>query len=315
MKKQDINRLQQENTGFQPAGKLAIQALQYIADMLQSNDLPGLPTGFQDLDRMTGGLLPANLIILAGLPSVGKTSFCCNIASYLALHKDQPVVIFSPEMCKDALTTKILCSEAGVNSHNLRKGHISAQDGVKLLNIADKFTNAPLYINDQSTLSIETFYSQLKDHIVKMSEEGKPLPLVIIDNIQLLKGTGKSDSKYDELTGIVRSLKVIARDLNLSIIAVSQLSRKPITRPNYIPELSDLRDSGALEEDSDIVMFIHREAVINDDPDIARNAQLIIKKHRNGPTGEIPLVFIKEYGQFKDITLSDSSGNSIANQL
>ncbi|MCX5781427.1 MAG: replicative DNA helicase [Elusimicrobia bacterium] len=272
--------------------------------LTDKKDVPGLRTGFTDLDKLTSGLQPSDLIILAARPSMGKTALALNIAEYVAMAEKKPVAIFSLEMSKKSLMLRLLCSAARVNSHQTRKGFISRQNWINLTTIASKIADAPIYIDDSSSLTVLDIRARSRRLASELALENKKLELIIIDYIQIMRGTGRIESRQQEMSDISRALKGLAKDLNIPVIAVSQLSRKPEEKGREgRPQLSDLRDSGALEQDADVVAFIYRAGYYKtDDPDNEKVATIILGKQRNGPTGEVTLVFEKDYTRFENFT-------------
>ncbi len=268
------------------------------------NDVPGLRTGFAELDKTTAGLQPSELIIIAGRPSMGKTAFALNIAEYVAVTSKNPqsVAIFSLEMSKEALMMRFLASVAQVSGQDLRKGYFKNSDWPKLTTAMDKIGKASMYICDADMSAID-IRATAKKLATKLEKKGKPLSLIIIDYLQLIRGIGngkKIESKQIETAEISRSLKALAKDLKVPVIALSQLSRSSEKRGKETkPLLSDLRDSGAIEQDADVVAFVHREGYYaKDDPDKKNQAEIIIAKQRNGPVGTVELVFEGEYTKF-----------------
>ncbi len=290
---------------FSSATDLVHPTLEYLEKLHRDKkDVPGLRTGFDTLDAMTAGLQPADLILLAARPSMGKTAFALNIAENVALEEKKAVALFSLEMSKESLMLRLLCSAAKVNSHEVRRGIIATRDWSKLTTVAQKFSEAPLYIDDSSSLSVLELRARARRLATELETQGKKLSLILIDYIQLMRGAGRTESRQQEMSEISRSLKGLARDLKVPVIALSQLSRKTEEKGREgKPQLSDLRESGALEQDADVVAFIFREGYYKrDDPDLERKATLILAKQRNGPTGEINLTFIRECTRFESAT-------------
>lgn len=294
--------------GFTQIGELVHPALENL-EKLHSNkkEVPGLATGFADFDKITAGLQRSELIIIAARPSMGKTALALNIAENVALIAKKPVAIFSLEMSKEALMLRMLCSCARVNSHNTRQGYISTQNWSKLTTAAAKIAESQIFIDDSSSLGVLELRARARRLATELKAQKKELSLVIIDYIQIMHGMGRFESRQQEMSDISRSLKGLARDLDIPVIALSQLSRKPEEKGREgKPQLSDLRESGALEQDADVVAFIYREGYYKrDDPDLEKRATLIIGKQRNGPTGEIGLVFERDYTRFEDMTKLD----------
>ena len=260
----------------------------------------GIPTGFADLDKQLAGLQKADLIILAARPSLGKTSLALDIARYAAVNEKVPVGIFSLEMTKQQLIERLISSEANVDLWRLRTGQISDEgkdnDFDKIGRALDRLSLAPIFVDDAASpnaLQIRTMARRLQ------SEKG--LELLIVDYLQLMQGSGRIENRTQEVSEISRSLKNLARELNIPIIAVSQLSRAPEARTDQMPKLSDLRESGSIEQDADVVIFIYREDRVKKDTDRKNIAEIHIAKHRNGPTGKIELYFNENYVSFKNL--------------
>ncbi len=272
-------------------------------------DVPGLRTGFPDFDEKTAGLQPSELIIIAARPSMGKTAFALNIAEHVALIEKKPVALFSLEMSKEALMLRLLCSAARVNSHDTRRGYISTQNWAKLTTVATQLAEAPIYIDDSSSLSVLELRARSRRLASDLKARGQQLSLIVIDYIQIMRGSSRVESRQQEISEISRSLKGLARDLEVPVVALSQLSRKPEEKGREgKPQLSDLRESGAIEQDADVVAFIYREGYYKrDDPDKEKCATLIIGKQRNGPTGDVPLIFEQKYTRFENVSKIQTS--------
>ena len=260
----------------------------------------GIPTGFIDLDKKLAGLQKADLIILAGRPSLGKTSLALDFARYAAVSEKVPVGIFSLEMSKQQLIERLTSAEANVDNWRLRSGQLSGEgkdnDFEKISRALDSLSSAPIYIDDAASpnaLQIRTMARRLQ------AEKG--LGLLVIDYLQLMQGSGRIENRNQEVSEISRSLKNLARELNIPILAVSQLSRAPEARTDQVPKLSDLRESGSIEQDADVVLFIYREDKVKKDSDRKNIAEIHIAKHRNGPTGKIELYFNEDYTSFKNL--------------
>ncbi len=254
----------------------------------------GLATGFYDLDYKTSGFQPSDLILVAARPSMGKTAFVLNLAQYIAVKSQVTTAIFSLEMSKDQLVNRLLSMESKVDSQLIRTGNLSANDWEKLIESAGDISKAPLIIDDTPGISI----SELRSKCRKYKLENN-LGLVIIDYLQLMSGgSRRSDSRQQEISDISRSLKALAREIDAPVIALSQLSRACETRPDHRPILSDLRESGAIEQDADVVMFIYRDDYYNKDTDKKNISEIIIAKQRNGPIGTVELVWLPNYTKF-----------------
>ena len=259
--------------------------------------ITGVATGFTDLDRMTSGFQPGDLVILAARPSMGKTALALNVAQYVALKKGLPVGIFSLEMSKQQLLMRFLCAESLVDAHKVRTGYIGKDDFRQLIDALASVTRAPLYIDDSSSLTIMEMRAKARR---LKAEHG--LSLLIVDYLQLMSGYGRVENRVQEISGISRGLKALAKELEVPVIALSQLSRAPEQRQgDHRPQLSDLRESGSIEQDADVVLFIYREEVYKRDEENEGKADLIISKQRNGPIGNVKLAFLKQYTKFETL--------------
>ena len=259
--------------------------------------ITGLPTGFAELDQMTAGLQPAELIIVAGRPGMGKSSFALCVAETLALRQKVPVAIFSLEMAEEHLVQRMLCSHARINAHNVRSGMLSASDWPKLTQAAGKLSETPVFIDDSPGLSILELRAK-----ARRLKTRHGIGLLILDYLQMMEEPSRSDNRQQEVAVISRSLKALARELNIPVIAVSQLSRAPEQRGDASrPRLSDLRESGSIEQDADVVLFLYREEYYKPTEENKGVAEVIIGKQRNGPTGTVRLAFIKEYTRFENL--------------
>ncbi|MBI4839738.1 MAG: replicative DNA helicase [candidate division NC10 bacterium] len=267
----------------------------------RKSHVTGVPTGFKKFDEMTAGLQPSELIVVAGRPSMGKTSFCLNIAQHAAITEGIRVAIFSLEMSKEQLVQRMLCSVAKVDSHKLRTGFLSDADWPRLTTGAGILSESPIFIDD--TPGISLLEMRAKARRLKAEQE---LGLVIIDYLQLISGRGRAESRQQEISEISRSLKAMAKDLNVPVVALSQLSRAVEARQPPRPQLSDLRESGAIEQDADVVTFLYRPAFYRvrkdeeGDESEDNTTEVIIGKQRNGPTGTVYLAFKREYTRFED---------------
>lgn len=265
--------------------------------------ITGLPTGFIDLDEKTSGLQAGDLIVVAGRPSMGKTSLCLNIAQYVGIEKMGPVAIFSLEMSKEQLVLRMLCSEAEVDSHKLRSGYLGEADWPHLTMAAGRLTEAPIFIDDSP--HIGAFEMRAKARRLK-AEHG--LSLIIVDYLQLMRGRGRYERREQEISEISRGLKALAKELHVPVIALSQLNRSVEQRNPPKPVLADLRESGAIEQDADVIIFIYRdELYYPDKEDNKGKAEINIAKQRNGPTGTFNLTFLSRYTKFKDYSPREES--------
>ena len=288
--------------GFVPLRELVQSSFTTIEKLQQHKGLvTGVPTGFVDLDEMTSGLQPSDLILVAARPSMGKTSFVLNIAQHVGTSTDMTVGFFSLEMSKEQLFMRMLTSEARIDAHRFRTGHLNEKDYGRLSHALGTLAEARVYIDD--TASIGVLEMRAKARRLK-AEHG--LHLLIVDYIQLMQGRGRFESRQQEIASISRSLKGLAKELQVPIVALSQLSRASETRADHRPQLSDLRESGALEQDADLVMFIFREEQYRDadgapNQEAEGTAEIIIGKQRNGPVGTAKLAFIKEHTRFENL--------------
>ena len=281
-------------TDYVPIKQLVITALEKIERLSKTKgNVTGIATGFTDLDYRMSGLQPSDLILIAARPSMGKTAFALNIAQYVAFHSNLCTAIFSLEMSKDQLVNRLFALESRVDAQLLRSGNLKDSDWEKLIESAGVVGRSKLIIDDTPSISISELRSKCRKY--KLEHD---LQLVIIDYLQLMSGSGKSDSRQQEISDISRSLKSLARELNVPVIALSQLSRQVEQRPDHRPMLSDLRESGAIEQDADIVMFIYRDDYYNKDTEDKNIAEIIIAKQRNGPIGTVNLVWLPQYTKF-----------------
>jgi replicative DNA helicase len=261
--------------------------------------ITGVPSGFKDLDELTSGFQKGELIVIGGRPSMGKTAFTLNVAQYVGIELKEPIAIFSLEMAKEQLAFRMLCAEAMVNSNSVRKGFIKPEDWHKLTSAASRLTDAPIFIDDSSSISVLEL--RAKARRLRM-EHG--LSLVVVDYLQLMRGRGSFERREQEISEISRSLKALAKELNVPVIAVSQLNRSVEQRRPPKPMLADLRESGAIEQDADVILFLYRDEIYNkDNPANKGEAEIIVAKQRNGPAGEtVKLTFMSKSTRFMDRT-------------
>jgi replicative DNA helicase len=287
----------QVRPAFYPIKEIVKESFKVIERLYEKKELiTGVASGFKDLDRKTAGFQNADLIIVAGRPSMGKTALCLNIAQHAAITAKIPTAIFSLEMSKEQLAIRMLCSEARVDSARLRSGFLSESDWPKLTMAAGALSDAPIFIDDSAAISVLELRAK-----ARRLKADRGLGLVIVDYLQLMRGRSGAERREQEISEISRSLKALAKELNIPVIAISQLSRKAEDRPGRRPQLSDLRESGAIEQDADVIIFIYRDEVYNPDSDQRGTAEVIIGKQRNGPTGKVDLSFISEFTTFKDL--------------
>jgi replicative DNA helicase len=286
---------------FIPLKELVIEAFEEIEKLYEKETkVTGLPTGFPELDNLTSGLHPSDLIIVAARPAMGKTSFVLGIAEHLAIREKVPVAIFSLEMSRYQVVQRLLCSEARVDAQALRTGRVNDSDWQRLSRAVGHLAEAPLYIDDTPNITI----LELKAKARRLMTREK-LGLIIVDYLQLMQSEARSENRQQEISEISRALKILGRELNVPVIAVSQLSRAVEQRGDKRPMLSDLRESGALEQDADLVIFIYRDEYYNKDNEENRGiAEIIVAKHRNGPTGVINLAFLQNYTKFAPLEMT-----------
>jgi replicative DNA helicase len=294
---------------FDVVQKKVLRGFTHIKDMLHDSfeaierlyakkqHVTGISSGFIDLDEKTSGFHPSDLIIIAGRPSMGKSSLSLNIAQHAAVQEKVPVAIFSLEMSGEQVVSRLLCSEARVDAHKLRTGMLSEQDWPRLTTAAGILADADIFIDD--TPAISMLELRAKARRLKLKHN---IGLIIIDYLQLMQCRGKYESRQQEISEISRSLKALAKELNLPIIALSQLSRAVEARTTRRPQLSDLRESGAIEQDADLVLFVYRPEYYDPTPENEGIAEIIIGKHRNGPIGSLELAFIKKYARFENLS-------------
>lgn len=300
---------QAEQELFNVSQKYVKQDLVSIEDILSSSfdrlddlhknigAIRGVPTGFKGMDNMLAGLQPSDLIILAARPSMGKSTLAMNIAHNVATQAKQSVLVFSLEMSKEQLVDRLLAAEAGIDSWNIRTGNLSDSDFEKLGQAMGTLSEAPIYIDDTPGISVLEMRTK-----ARREQHKRPLGLIVVDYLQLMTGSKSGpDNRVQEISEISRGLKAIARELNVPLIALSQLSRSVENRSPQIPQLADLRESGSIEQDADVVLFIYREDYYNPETERQHITDILIRKHRNGPTGSVELFFHADLLQFRDI--------------
>lgn len=306
--KRVFDLVQRRNTGeFVPIRQIVINAMDNIERASHNKgNVTGVATGFLDLDYRTAGMQPSDLILIAARPSMGKTAFVLNIAQYVAFKQDKTVAIFSLEMSKEQLVNRLFSMESKVDSQHLRTGNLSDAEWEKLIESAGMIGKSHLIIDDTPGISISEMRSKCRKYKLEHN-----LEMIIIDYLQLMSGSGRStDSRQQEISDISRSLKALARELHVPVLALSQLSRAVEQRPDHRPMLSDLRESGAIEQDADVVMFLYREGYYNRDLSEAeqRVAEVIIAKQRNGPIGTVNLLWMPELTKFSDMDREPYAG-------
>jgi replicative DNA helicase len=296
---------ERKNQGtYQHLKEIVKDSIETIDKLYQNKaHVTGIPTGYIDFDIKTAGLQPSDLIIVAGRPSMGKSAFALGIAEYAGVIEKVPTAVFSLEMSKEQLVQRMLCSHARVDAHKVRTGYLATSDWPRLTAAAGKLSEAPIYIDDTPAISVMELRARarrLKSH--------HGIKLIILDYMQLMRGSAMNmESRQQEISEISRSLKALARELSVPVIAISQLSRAVESRTDHRPQLSDLRESGAIEQDADVVVLILREEYYTPSPDNQGIAEAIIAKQRNGPVGSLKLAFIKEFTRFDNLSRADSS--------
>ncbi len=260
-------------------------------------DVTGVPSGFRDLDRLTSGFQDGNLVIVAARPSMGKSAFSLCIAANLAVRHETPVAVFTLEMSKAEVTQRLMCSEAKVESQRLRSGRLAPEDWPRLTAACDKLAKAPIYVDDTGSVTMMEIRSKAR----RLKSKQPDLGLIVVDYLQLMTSGTTAENRVQEVSQISRNLKLLARDLDIPIVAMSQLSRAVEQRHDKRPILSDLRESGSIEQDADLVAFLYRDDYYNDESDQQGLAEVILAKHRNGPTDTVKLSFLKRYAKFSDL--------------
>jgi replicative DNA helicase len=292
---------QQRVTGeWSEIEELLKESFERITQLYESGvDLTGTPSGFRDLDRLTSGFQPGNLIIVAARPSMGKSALALCMAANMGVRHNIPVGLFTLEMSKSEVTQRLMCSEAKVESQRLRNGKLAPDDWPRLTAACDKLAKAPIYVDDTGLLNMMEIRSKAR----RLKARHPNLGLIIVDYLQLLTPSHRrdSDGRVQEVSEMSRSLKILARDLDVPIVALSQLSRAVEQRTDKRPILSDLRESGSIEQDADLVAFVYRDEYYNEESDQQGLAEVILAKHRNGPTDSIKLSFLKRYAKFSDL--------------
>jgi replicative DNA helicase len=290
---------QRVHTEFSHIEDLLKESFERITALYEAGaDVTGVPSGFRDLDRLTSGFQPGNLIVLAARPSMGKSALGLCIAVNLSVRQNVPVALFTLEMSKAEVTQRLMCSEAKVESQRLRTGKLAADDWPRLTTACDRLAKAPLYIDDTGSITLMEIRSKAR----RLKSREPALGLIVVDYLQLMTSGTSAENRVQEVSQISRSLKVLARDLDVPIIAISQLSRAVEQRHDKRPILSDLRESGSIEQDADLVVFIYRDEYYNaEESDQQGLAEVHLAKHRNGPTDTVKLSFLKRFAKFADL--------------
>jgi replicative DNA helicase len=290
-------------SAFVSIGDMIKDTLKAVERLYERKELvTGVPTGFKDLDKLTAGLQPSELIIVAGRPSMGKTALALNIATYASLNAGIGVAIFSLEMAREQLVLRMLCSEARVDNSKVRAGYLGERDFPKLANAAGRLHEALIYIDDTPAISVLELRAKTRRLI---RDREKKLGLVIVDYLQLMRGMGAASNREQEISEISRSLKALAKELRVPVIALSQLNRRVEDRGDRRPMMADLRESGAIEQDADVIAFIYRDEVYNQKSQDKGIAEVIVAKQRNGPIDTVRLAFLNEYTRFEDLAARD----------
>ena len=290
---------------FYPFKEIIKESVRTIEKLYERKELvTGVPTGYEKVDDMTSGFQKSDLIIIAGRPSLGKTAFALNIAQYAALEAAVPVAVFSLEMSKEQLAIRLLSAESRVDSQRIRRGFLGETDWPKLIAAASRLSEAPIYIDDTPAITV----LEMKAKARRLKAEVN-LGLIVLDYLQLMRSSGYKDSREQEISDISRSLKALAKELNVPVVALSQLNRKVEDRQNKRPQMADLRDSGAIEQDADVIAFIYRDEVYDKSEENPEKgmAEIIIGKQRNGPTGMVKLAFLEKYTRFENLARDTDS--------
>ena len=283
--------------GFQPLQGLLTQAVDRIEELYESDEsITGVPTGFKDLDELTAGLQRADLVVIAGRPSMGKTSLAMNIAENAAVGSKLPVAVFSMEMPGQQLAMRMLASLGRINAHRVRTGRLSQEDWPRLTSAVGLLDEAPVFIDDTPALTP----LELRSRVRRLTRDKGQLGLIVVDYLQLMQTGDNSENRAVEVANITRALKVLAKESMVPVVVLSQLNRGLEQRPNKRPIMSDLRESGAIEQDADVIVFIYRDEVYNEDSSDKGTAELIVAKQRNGPIGTVRLTFLGEYTRFEN---------------
>ena len=299
-----------ERGGFIRLKELIWKTFEYIEKLeAAAGGITGIATGFADLDRYTAGFQPADLIVVAGRPSMGKTAIVLNFAQFAAIETQIPLALFSLEMSKEQIVQRLLCSEARVDSNRLRTGRLQSDDYTRLSTAAGHLSQAPIWIDDTPALTA----LELRAKARRLKAE-VDIKLIVVDYLQLMQGPRDAENRVQEISAISRALKAVSKELDVPVIALSQLSRAPEQRQDHRPQLADLRESGAIEQDADVVLFLYRPGVyatpqsLIESPELETQAELIVGKQRNGPTGSIQLIFRREFTRFESFSPRASEG-------
>ncbi len=301
-----IFRLSQSRSrrDFEAMPEIVAEVYRQIAQMVKNKgSVSGLPTGYRQLDQLTSGLQPSDLIIVAARPSVGKTAFALNIAQNVAIRQRVPVGFFSLEMSKDQLAMRMLCSEAGVDGQKLRTGFLDAEDWAKISDASNLLSEAPIFVDDTPAISVMEMRSKARR--LKLERD---VGLIVVDYLQLMRYGARTDSRQQEVAEITRGLKALARELQVPLVALAQLSRRAEEREGRRPSLSDLRESGEIEQAADLVTFLYREDYYDQETPNRNIIEVILGKHRNGPVGTVKLAFLRHLQRYADLASEEELG-------
>jgi replicative DNA helicase len=281
-----------------PIGMLLDESLNRLEQLYErGGTITGVPTGYTDLDEMLAGMQASNLIVVGARPSVGKTSFALGLAQHAALHNDKPVLLFSLEMSQLEVTQRLLCAEALVDASKIRNGKLGTSDWAKIHHGVTRLANAPIWIDDNPNITVMDIRAKAR----RLKSQLGGLGVVIIDYIQLMSGRGSAENRQVEVSEISRNLKILARELETPVMALAQLNRQLETRADKRPMLADLRESGSIEQDADVVLFLYRDEVYNPETPDRGTAEVIVAKHRSGPTGKVRLAWREQYARFDNM--------------
>ena len=290
--------------GFTAIQELLTRSVDHIEELYESKEtVTGMPTGFTDLDEMTAGLQRGDLVVVAGRPSMGKTAFAMNVAEFVALTKNLPVAVFSMEMPGEQLAMRLLSSIGRINSNKVRTGRLGDDDWPRLTSAVGLLDKAPIFVDDTAGLNPLDLSSRAR----RLSREHNDLGLVVVDYLQLMQSMENNENRATEISNITRALKMLAKELNVPVMVLSQLNRSLEQRPNKRPIMSDLRESGAIEQDADVIFFVYRDEVYNEESEQKGRAEIIIGKQRNGPIGMVPLTFLGEFTRFENFVSQDAA--------
>lgn len=301
------NRMRPTFVGVRDVVKDSFKRIEQLFE--SKKEITGLATGFKELDNMTSGLQPGDLIILAARPSMGKTAFALNMAEHAAIHENAAVAIFSVEMSKESLVTRMLCSQARIDSSRLRRGQLDEHDWPRLTKAAGHLSDASIYLDDTGAPTVLEMRAKAR----RLKKE-RGLQLIVVDYLQLIRASGSTQNREQEISEISRSLKALAKELSVPVVALSQLNRAVENRQNRRPQLADLRESGAIEQDADVIAFIYRDEVYDPETPDKGIAEIIVGKQRNGPVGTCRLAFLNQYTRFENLALGEMMGHFGASQ-